>query len=243
MLKTNNNKTILTPNLPESLKSGAGFTLIEVVVATTIFAFVATSMMALFNFTLKINRQTEARRQAMQGMRNIIEYVVKAVRNGQIDYNVVGGLTIIPPVGPCPVPPESGPPDSLHDGLDTYSPKENRLALYDEENKRLCVYLGDVNGNYVNPGIFSGANAKTLVLEKEGGFKQILNPPNFKIENLMFLIRPLEDPYYKGAGGLIRVQPSVTIILKAIADLPTGEKFPIFYQTSISSDKYDIPNN
>ncbi len=223
-------------------KAEKGFTLMEIVVATTIFAFVAASLMALFNFTLKINRRTEAQRQAVQGMRNVVEYVVKTVRNGQIDYNVVGGSTIIPPVGPCPQPSESGPPDGIHDGNNTYLTRENRLSLYDEEDKRLCLYLGNSAGNYVNPGVFSGANAQTLVLEKEGGFKQALNPPNFKIENLMFLIRPLEDPYFAGAGGLIRVQPSVTIIIKAVADLPTKEKFSIFYQTTVSSDKYDIPN-
>src|SRR3989344_4560503 len=88
--------------LGNSAKSGAGFTLIEVVVATTIFAIVAAAMMALFNFTLKINRRAEALRQATQGIRNFTEYIVKIVRNGRIDYGIEKDLSgLNSAVGPC----------------------------------------------------------------------------------------------------------------------------------------------
>lgn len=219
-------------------ESNRGFTLIEVIVATTIFAIVVAAMMALFNYTLKINRKAEALRQAAQGIRNFTEYVVKAVRNGQIDYAVDHTTFFVQnPVSPCPKPQLSaGQP---HNGSDTYVQKENRLGLITPENERWCLFLGDAAGNWVP----SGFVGETLVLQKESGFKQILNPPYYKVENLMFLIRPLEDPYYTGAGGLIRTQPFVTIIMKAVARLPTGEVQPIYYQTTISSDKYDIPNN
>lgn len=221
------------PRKQSALNPRNGFTLIEVVVATTIFAVVATAMMALFNYTLKINRRAEAVRQATQGIRNFTEFVVKIVRNGQIDYAVKPDLSgPNTQVGQCPVPTVLG--------SDTYGQKENRLGLFTPENERWCLFLGDANGIYVNPGNYSG---ETLVLQKETGQKEILNPPYFKIENLMFLIRPLENPYYTGPGGLIRTQPFVAIIMKAVAQLPTGEKQDIYYQTTVSSDKYDIPNN
>ena len=234
-----------TPNSKSyggSSQSERGFTLVEIVVATTIFAIVATAMMALFNYTLKINRRAEALRQATQGIRNFTEYIVKIVRNGQIDYGIEKDLSgLNSAVGPCT------PPSAL--GQTTYSSKENRLGLYSEDgSERLCLYLGNAAGTYVGSGIYNG---KTLVLQKDASFNQILNPPYFEIENLMFLIRPREDPYYDppapppGCPGSCTPegrQPFVSIIMKAIAKLPTGEVQPIYYQTTISSDKYDIPN-
>lgn len=222
-------------------KKSKGFTLIEVVVATTIFAVVTAGMMTLFNYTLKINRRAEAVRQATQGIRNFTEFLVKTIRNGQIDYSVVNGATVQTPVSPCPKP---GPlPGQPHNGSNTYTQKENRLGVITAENERWCLYLGDAAGNWVPAG-FSG---QTLVLQKENAIKEILNPPYFTVENLMFFIRPLEDPYYTGANSLIsaglQTQPFVTIVLKGVALLPTGEKQNIYYQTTISSDKYDIPNN
>lgn len=64
-----------------------GFTLMEIVVATTLFVVTLTLMLSLFNYTLKINRRTEALRQASQGMRNFTEYLTKEIRNGKIDYS------------------------------------------------------------------------------------------------------------------------------------------------------------
>ena len=213
-------------------KNSTGFTLMEIVVATTIFAVVVTAMMGLFNYTLKINRRTEALRQATQGMRNFVEYMVKVIRNGQIDYAInPDHATLASSIGSCPRPTVVG--------NNTYAQKENALGLYDDSSlERLCLYLANSSGTYVGSGVYSG---QALVLEKAGGFKQILNPPNFNIENLMFFIRPRKDPYVT-TGGLAKVQPFVTIVMKVVAKLPTGETQPIYYQTTISSDKYDIPN-
>ncbi len=213
--------------------SASGFTLMEIVVATAIFAVVVTAMMSLFNYTLKINRRTEALRQATQGMRNFVEYIVKIVRNGQIDYGVnPDHASLASSIGSCPRPTSVG--------NNTYAQKENTLGLYDDSSlERLCLYLGNSSGTYVGANVNTG---QTLVLEKAGGFKQILNPPNFAVENLIFYIRPRKDPYVT-TGGLARVQPFVSIVMKVVAKLPTGEIQPIYYQTTISSDKYDIPNN
>ncbi len=220
-------------------KNGAGFTLIEIVVATTIFAVVSVAMLSLFNITLKINRKSEALRQATQGVRNFTEFLVKSIRNGEIDYSVDHTNFLVQnPVTPCP---KSNPlVGAAHNGTNTYQSKENRLGIITPEGERWCLFLGDVNGNPLSLNNFTG---ETLVLQKESGFKQILNPPYYKVENLMFIIRPLEDAYYAGAGGLIRTQPGVTLIMKIVANLPSGDSFPIYYQTSVSSDKYDLPNN
>ncbi len=209
----------------------AGFTLMEIIVATTIFAFVSAGLMALFNLTLKINRRAEALRQATQGMRSFMEFLVKDVRNGQIDYFVINGTVKASAIGPC------GPPSIV--GQSTYLSKENKLGIISPEGIEECVYFGNESGIYALPNDFIEP-AGTLVLERSDGIKRILNPPNFRVENLMFLIRPPKDPYTT-TGGLVEVQPFVTIIAKFVTQLSTGEDYPIYYQTSVSTNKYDVP--
>ena len=64
----------------------SGFTLMEIIVATTVFVIVVTSVLVLFNFVLRINRQVQATRQASQGSRNFTEILSREIRNGKIDY-------------------------------------------------------------------------------------------------------------------------------------------------------------
>jgi prepilin-type N-terminal cleavage/methylation domain-containing protein len=93
-------------------KKNLGFTLMEIVVSTTIFAIVAAAMMSLFNYVLKINRRSEALRQSAQGLRNFVEILAKDIRNGQIDYFVINGTTQSPvaPLGLRTSHPNSRPP-------------------------------------------------------------------------------------------------------------------------------------
>jgi len=215
----------------------AGFTLMEIMVATVIFAVIAVETLALFNYVLKINRRAEALRQAAQGVRDFVEFVVKEVRNGQIDYYVGNGTVYTPGIGPCVPPGVVGAPAT---GAATYSLQENRLGIINTDNIQECFYYGDSSGTWMGGGNFTGGS--NLVLQKNGvSGAQILNPPNFHVDNLMFYIRPLKDPYTT-TGGLAKVQPFVTIIIKFVVTLPTGEQVPIYYQTSVSSNKYDIPN-
>ena len=239
-----------------------GFTLVEIMVASTIFVIVAASMLSLFNYVLKINRRSEALRQASQDMRNFVEFLVKEIRNGQIDYYITNGSYSAKinsdnnvPCGP------SGTPGVLvsNPTLNTYAVQENKLGLINSDGIQECFFFADNNGTYIpltNATPFSApSGAKyTLVLAKSGVENspgqsnfQILNPPNARIENLMFLIRPLCNPYTSscvaGAGtALPKTQPLVSIIIKFVVQLPTGEQVPINYQTSVSSNKYDIPN-
>lgn len=232
-----------------SRKKQQGFTLTEIMVATVIFAIVAVALLGLFNYVLKINRRSEALKQASQGMRNFVEFLVKEIRNGQIDYGVVdpGGIqtSSVYPIGPCAV---SANAVSSTTPVSTYSSQENKLGLVNTDNVEECVYYGKADGSYVDTvggsaSTFSAPAGQTytLVLQKPGLSAQILNPPNLRVDKMMFLIRPTKDPYVSG-GGFAKVQPFVVIILKFVVKLPTGETVPIYYQTSVSSNKYDIPN-
>lgn len=234
-------------------KNQQGFTLIEIVVATTVFAIVFVALLSLFNYVLKINRRSEALRQASQGARNFVELLVKEVRNGQVDYFVNNGSSL----DNNPSPPFAGnipcqPPLSV--GSQTYYNKDNKIAIFNTDNVQECFYLGTSNGSYVDtvgqaPQTFSAQpnQALTLVMQKAGvGGPQILNPPNFRIDQLMFLVRPICDPYTSSCSnygnGYPKVQPSVEILIRFTVTLPTGEKVAIPYQTAVSENKYDIPH-
>jgi hypothetical protein len=61
------------------------------------------------------------------------------------------------------------------------------------------------------------------------------------VETAAFFVRPASDPYYT-SSGYVNVQPFVTMSLKFVVQLPTGEEVPIYYQTSVSTNKYDVPH-
>ncbi len=239
-----------------------GFTLMEIMVSTTIFAIVAVALLSLFNHVLKINRKTEALRQASQGMRNFVELLVKEIRNGQIDYYVANGQTWSAGIAGAPCGPKGTVGANVTSALSsTYNYKENKLGLINTENIQECFYLADDLGVYAGAGKFLG-NAvstrpvKNLMMMKSGvPTAQALNPPNFSVKKLMFLIRPVCDPYLyspsaspAGSGCLDysndypRIQPAVTVFIHFEVTLPTKEVMPIYYQTSVSSNKYDIPS-
>jgi prepilin-type N-terminal cleavage/methylation domain-containing protein len=248
-------------------KAQQGFTLMEIMVATVIFAVVTVSLLSLFNYVLKINRRGEALRQATQDSRDFVEFLVKEIRNGQIDYYVNNGLTYgsyinsDSPQAPCR-PPMNPPGRSVAaSDLPTYAQQSNWLGIINTDNVQECFYLGDQNGNYVNAIgehnvanlVFTApANSQySLAMQKSGiSTVQKLNPPNSRIDNLMFLVRPQVDPYssttppttMSPSGGLAKVQPFVVILVKFVVQLPTGEQVPIYYQTAVSENKYDIPN-
>ncbi|OGE87572.1 MAG: hypothetical protein A3J07_05030 [Candidatus Doudnabacteria bacterium RIFCSPLOWO2_02_FULL_49_13] len=68
------------------MKSQKGFTLIESVVATAVFAFVVSSILGVYVATTQLDRKSRASRAVTQNARFILEYLAKEVRNGNIDY-------------------------------------------------------------------------------------------------------------------------------------------------------------
>jgi len=68
-------------------KSNQGFTLIEAVVATAVFAFVVSSILGVYMSTIQLDRKTRAERVAAQNARFIMEFLAKEVRNGSIRYS------------------------------------------------------------------------------------------------------------------------------------------------------------
>lgn len=246
--KQYNGFTLLeTPQIKKRIQAGklfsgnkkflTGFTLMEIVVATTIFAIVVTAILSLFDYALKINRKSEAIRQATQGMRNFIETFVKDIRNGEIEYGTKdNGLS---PrgfnIGPC----GSATAVTISNGTAYYAGKENKISLINSEGEHECVFYANNSGAYVSNTYNDSSGI--LMIQKENGLSQRLNPVNTKIENFVLYIRPVKDPY-NNVGGYEKIQPVVSLMMKFTAELPTKEKVSLYYQTSVSTNKYDIPN-
>lgn len=233
----------------------------EILVSTTIFTVLVAALMTMFNYTIKINRRTEALRQATQGMRDMVEFIAKEVRNGQLDYRVGNGQTALTAVGPCTPPSINvvGPVVSS-----TYSLKDNRFAILTPEGDLECFYLaygpgntaGRAIGDYVDtianpvvPVTFTSTltNPNPVIAMKKNDLPvEIVTPPNMSIKQLYFGVRPTCDPYSRFCeapySGLPLYQPLLTMVIQFKVLLPTGESTDIYYQTTVAGTKYDIPN-
>jgi type II secretory pathway pseudopilin PulG len=197
----------------------------EILVATAIFAGTLTMMMVLLNFTLKINRRVEALRQVSQATRNFTEFLVREVRNGQIDYSGA-----IDPIN-CP------PASPQYNGTTNQT-----LALVNRNGDRQCFFLSDINTgvtpNTANLKVTKRTVTGTTVTEQ-------INPPNVTIEpnSFRFFVRPATDPNVSVAGTYPGAQPFVTLVMNVNVRLNSREGVTtIPYQTTVSTDAYGIPH-
>jgi prepilin-type N-terminal cleavage/methylation domain-containing protein len=221
------------------LSTRSGFTLMEVLVSVTIFATVITMMLSMFNYTLRIYRRVEAQRQVSQSVRTTMEYLVKEIRNGQVDYGIVDGISQDTVVhANCRIP-------TL--GADTYTASNVQaiggrnivsLGLINVEGERECIYWD----NNPDPSLQDAATNNNLYIKKQmlSAVSQ-LNPSNVKIKYLRLYVRPLRDPFMD-SPNLVETMPAVTIVAQVSVTLPTGEVRTVPYQTSVSTYIYDIPS-
>lgn len=228
----------------QKLKGSEGFTLAELVVSVSIFATTITMMMVLLNYTLKIQRKTEALRQASQGMRNFAEFLVKEIRNGRIDYGVTNGTTLQTTKSPCPNPSLVG--NNTFGVLDT-GRSDSRLPMLNISNEQECFFWAKDDGlggiTEASEADINAGSAKHIGLSKNNvAAYEKLNPQNMTVDYLRFYIRPLCDPYtLTCTGGLAETQPFVILVARFVVRLGTGEVVYIPYQTTITIDDYAIP--
>ncbi|MBX4187901.1 MAG: prepilin-type N-terminal cleavage/methylation domain-containing protein [Candidatus Doudnabacteria bacterium] len=63
-----------------------GFTIIEAIVAASVFAIAIVSSLGVYIATLQLDQKSRAERDVLQNGRFIMEYLSKEIRNGSIDY-------------------------------------------------------------------------------------------------------------------------------------------------------------
>ncbi len=193
-------------------KSQQGFTLMEILISTLIFATTVTLMLDLFTQALRINRRVESLRQVAQGTRNFTETLTREIRNGRVSY---GGLGSNCPVG-----------NYQYDNnqtlvITTYT--EEKLCFYLDSQTEELMVSKNINGNLVSESI---------------------NPKNFRVkaDTFRFVVRPTTDPN-PGSSPYNGLQPSVTIFaVFEVKPNPSESAIVLPYQTTISTDVYDIPH-
>lgn len=79
------------PTTTYRLQTQKGFTLIEAVVATGVFAFVITSVLGVYLAVMQLDAKSRANRVVHQNARFIMEFLGKEVRNGRIFYAAYPG--------------------------------------------------------------------------------------------------------------------------------------------------------
>lgn len=193
-----------------NLPTQSGFTLMEIVVSTAIFASTVTLMLGLFNSALKINRRVESLRQVAQGTRNFTETLTREIRNGRVDYSGAGFC------------------NSFNYG----SSNNQGLAIVNHAGEKLCFYLDTTTSELM---VSKSVNGSTVT--------ESINPQNFRINTstFEFVVRPTDNPD-TGSAPYIGIQPQVTIFAQFQVQLSTNELITLPYQTTISTDVYDIPH-
>ena len=119
------------------------------------------------------------------------------------------------------------------DALNYATANNQSLALIDYAGDQLCFYYK--------------SSDQTLYLSKKTGNTVVEEPINdpvkFKIKSgsFRFIVRPTTDPT---VAPYNETQPLVTILAEFEVPMGAGEQpSTIPYQTTISTDVYDIPNN
>ncbi len=120
------------------------------------------------------------------------------------------------------------PTDNNCPDLD-YTKVENRSLL-------ISSYTGEKICFYYNPGL------RTIFIRRTttaGVTEDNIIPSNIHVkETLKFVVRPTSDPFIDNKG----IQPMVTVLADFVIDEATSDEKTISYQSSISTDVYDIPH-
>ncbi len=200
-------------NTKENKQHQSGFTLVEILVATSIFVVVVSAMLSLFNYTLQINRRVQSLREIVQGTRAFTETVAREIRNGKIDYNS--------PLSPC--------------NAENYNSDNNQsLGLITLEGDKVCFYFGK-GDNFVFDKQTSTETSNNNLLFDSQKFR--INQKTFR-----FAVNPRVDPNPSNGKFYPGVQPFVTIVAQfELLDSQGQVTTTIDYQTTISTDSYDIP--
>lgn len=194
-------------------RPNVGFTLIEVLVSTAIFVTVVSAMLAMFNYTLQINRRVQALREVAQGTRTFAETITREIRNGRIDYSSWASE--------C--------------SASNYEKELNQsLAIISKSGEKLCFYFNEKDQMYLKKRTAAGEVSAPIF----NSDKFSIRKPNFS-----FIVIPKTDPNKQSdpdSGDYPRIQPFVTIAGEFSLNDGSNAPTTVKYQTTISSDVYDI---
>ena len=196
-------------------KSGAGFTLMEMIVAIGIFVFAILAIMGVYTYATRGLRETTQGQKTLSEIRFDIETMAQKIRTSEIDYSKDFDL------------------DLSEDGSSGIIDSEPELYLKNENDLNEMHYWYDD----VNNSIKLQINAASPV--------DLIDTSNISVEKLNFYITPTQDPFElqeDGGGNLsydANQQPKVTIVavFKSKSARPSEEDI-IYLQTTVSTRVY-----
>jgi len=177
-------------------KSRAGFTLIEMIIALSIFVLTVLIALNVYLIVNNVQRRTVAMQKVQDDVRYLFEAMAQEVRLGRINYDFYtdenNGIDLYPTV----------------DGNSNYV-----LAVVNQQSESIffrrsssVVDLNDGLGDKVQYCAISQDNDCDLFneLDNEGNNKwQDVTPEGVKVDDLRFIITPSVDPYTEVGAGVL----------------------------------------
>lgn len=106
-----------------------GFTIIEAVVATGVFAVVVSAGLGVYMATLRLDSKTRAERTVQQNARFILDFLSKEIRNGSINYLGTNNLTTLTLVNQL---------------------NENEIIQWDQQNSSISLVKSGIGSTTLN---------------------------------------------------------------------------------------------
>lgn len=206
----------------KKIKTKKGFTLVEVLVAITLFMIFITSISGAYLDIARSQREANAVREVYSEIRYVFDLIGFEARSKTIDYGYEGGpspnyVALIDGQG------RNRTVFSVEEDLQTESKK---LYLYRENKEEGSLFFTPAQGF-------------------ENGGKQEIELKNINIENFIFEVSPLIDPFdpenlYCGA---VQFQPAVSLYATIGSSNKIAGNFKLDLQTTISSRVYNYQTN
>ncbi len=191
-----------------------GFTLMEIVVAMSLFVVSSMLLVDIFTITQKTQIKLSGQTRVQADARYVMEILSRYARNYMIDYQY-----IVDQEGTDPIPHQL-----------------NYLPLKDTMGNSI-IFESSVSPTICPPGV-----SECLVVRRNDSANASITPQGVNIKEVTFYILPDRDPFVidPSVGGYRSdQQPQVTIVLiSETTSERTGEKQTSYLQTTVSSRIY-----
>ncbi len=227
--------------MKEIAKIQKGFTLIEVLIALTIFVIFVTTMSSTYLHIARSQREANTVRAMYSDLRYVMTIISDEARAKTIDYACYPSTVL------------AGSFSNYCNDVRASAGQIDYLALIDRTSTNRTIFKVENN----NEGIkelkvfkehktFDENGLETWVADEgyRSGYQK-LALDSIKLEGLEFEIAPLADPFDPDnvACGPVQFQPSVTVNASITGASPDTEDFRLDIQTSLSSRVYNLKTN
>ncbi|MBX4191674.1 MAG: prepilin-type N-terminal cleavage/methylation domain-containing protein [Candidatus Doudnabacteria bacterium] len=209
-----------------------GFTLIEAIVATALFAFVVSSVLGVYLSILRLDTRTRALRAVTDDGRFIMDFLAKEIRNGRIAYeDYPNNLTCKTFCG------------ATYNPTDLYLVNQNgeheRIFYFDRtaqtsETNHVCTPASNACDLYITKGSAAGQVNQCSGQTMSAGTTQ-LNSCNVQVTQLRIYTLPIGDPF---AGITYNYQPHVVISMELTSKYNSRDQVKIELQSTFSTLYY-----